>query len=73
MGPNLMSRRNRQAVIETAIRTVAQQLREPSAAANLRGLPPGSPEKISRPSGSPSAWPRLLELRRRARERRAAG
>ena len=33
----------------------------------------GSPEKISRPSGSPSAWPRLLELRRRARERRAAG
>jgi len=74
MGPNLMSRRNRQAVIQTAIGTVAEQLRERSVAANLRGLPAGPPEKIARPAGPPSGWPGLVELRRRAgRRRRAAG
>jgi NTE family protein len=77
MGPNLMSRSNRQGVIETAIRTVAEQLREPSVVANLRDLPAGPPEKTSRPPGPLSSWPGLLELRRQAgrggRARRQAG
>src|SRR2546421_5509275 len=41
MGPNLMSRRNRHPVIETAIETVAQQLREPEVRDALAGLPHG--------------------------------
>jgi NTE family protein len=62
MGPNLMSRRNRQRTIETARRTVAEQLRAPSNRDALSGLPPGRPEKIRRPAASPSEWPSLLEL-----------
>jgi NTE family protein len=78
MGPNLMSRRNRHQVIETAIETVAQQLREPAVGEALAGLPPGRPEKIRRPAGPPDAWPPLEALgvrsdrRRGARDRRSA-
>jgi NTE family protein len=57
MGPNLMSRRNRNPVIETAIRTVGEQLREPGNRELLGGLPKGNPYKVSRPDGPPSTWP----------------
>jgi NTE family protein len=57
MGPNLMSRRNRNPVIETAIRTVGEQLREPGNRELLQGLPKGDPYKVSRPAGPPSTWP----------------
>jgi NTE family protein len=57
MGPNLMSRRNRNPVIETAIRTVAEQLREPGNRELLDDLPRGNPYKVRRPDGPPSTWP----------------
>ncbi|MEA2438989.1 MAG: hypothetical protein QOH76_413 [Thermoleophilaceae bacterium] len=57
MGPNLMSRRNRNPVIETAIRTVGEQLREPGNRELLEGLPRGNPYKVRRPDGPPSTWP----------------
>src|SRR4051812_19127087 len=50
MGSNLMSTRNRQRVIEVAIRTTTERLREPDAREVLDGLPAGEPHKISRPS-----------------------
>jgi len=57
MGPNLMSRRNRNPVIRTAIRTVGAQLREPVNRELLEGLPPGTPHRVRRPKGPPSTWP----------------
>lgn len=57
MGPNLMSRRNRNPVIETAIRTVSAQLREPGNRELLEGLPAGNPYRVRRPDGPPSTWP----------------
>jgi NTE family protein len=57
MGPNLMSRRNRNPVIETAIRTVGAQLREPGNRELLEGLPRGNPYRVRRPDGPPSSWP----------------
>lgn len=57
MGPNLMSRRNRNPVIETAIRTVGAQLREPWNRELLAGLPLGNPYRVRRPEGPPSTWP----------------
>jgi NTE family protein len=62
MGPNLMSRRNRQRTIEVAQRTVAEQLRSPATRDALAALPEGRPEKIRRPEAPPSEWPDLLEL-----------
>jgi NTE family protein len=73
MGPNLMSRRNRHRVIETAIETVAEQLRDPTVGEALAGLPPGRPEKIHRPAGPPDGWPPLEVLRVRSERRRGAG
>jgi NTE family protein len=72
MGINLMSTRRRNGVIETARRTVAQQLREPANAALLAGLPPGEPQMVRRPEGEPSTWPGLGDLGERIRSRRAA-
>jgi NTE family protein len=57
MGPNLMSRRNRNPVIETAIRTVGEQLREPGNRELLTELPAGNPYRVRRPEGPPSTWP----------------
>jgi hypothetical protein len=54
-----MSGRNRQKVIETAMRTVAERLAEPDARAALAGLPAGEPHKVVRPQGPPSSWPAL--------------
>jgi NTE family protein len=61
MGSNLMSRRRRHDVIRTAIETVAQQLREPELAELLSELPPGEPERVTRPPGPPSTWQILSE------------
>jgi NTE family protein len=61
MGANLMSRRRRHDVIRLAIETVGAQLREPEVAERLVGLPPGAPERVKRPPGPPSSWPRLYE------------
>ncbi|MEA2459510.1 MAG: hypothetical protein QOC95_2482 [Thermoleophilaceae bacterium] len=57
MGPNLMSRGNRNPVIQTAIRTVGAQLREPGNRELLEGLPAGNPYRVRRPDGPPSTWP----------------
>jgi NTE family protein len=57
MGPNLMSRRNRNPVIDTAIRTVSAQLMEPGNRELLTSLPKGNPYKVRRPDGPPSTWP----------------
>lgn len=57
MGNNLMRRKGRHDVIETARRTVAEQLREPEVAAPLTHLPEGEPHKVARPEGPPSTWP----------------
>ena len=55
MGPNAMSRRRRNEVIETARRTVGEQIR--AATDQLGGLPEGEPHKLSQPEGDPSTWP----------------
>jgi NTE family protein len=59
MGHNLMSGSRRQQVIETAERTVREQLQRPETSALLRGLPKGEPHMIRRPAGPPSSWPEL--------------
>jgi NTE family protein len=59
MGRNLMRGKQRHAVIETARRTVAEQLRAPSVARALAQLPAGEPHKIARPAGDPSTWPAI--------------
>jgi NTE family protein len=59
MGHNLMSASRRQQVIETAERTVREQVRRPEIRALLQGLPRGEPHKIRRPAGPPSSWPEL--------------
>jgi len=59
MGPNLMSRRRQQPVIETAMRTVAEQLRTPENRSLLADLPAGEPHRLARPAGPPSSWPAL--------------
>ena len=66
MGPNLMSRRRRQLVIETAIETVARRLAEPGVSDLLRHLPPAErPERVRRLDGPPSSWPPLPAQERR--------
>ena len=65
MGLNLMSRRNRNPVIRTAMETVAGQLRAPAVRELLEGLPPGDPDRVRRPHGPPSDWsPEILPGRR---------
>ena len=59
MGANLMSTKNRHQVIEMAIETVGQQLREPRVRELLRELPEGEPHKIARPEGPPETWPQI--------------
>ena len=60
MGPNLMSTRNRNPVIKTAIRTVREQLQAPEMRELLAALPPGPAYKIVQPPGPPSEWPDTL-------------
>src|SRR4051794_32966066 len=66
MGRNLMSPERRQLVIETAARTVADQLRQPELKAKLEGLPEGEPHKVRRPPGPPSEWPEMRPATRTA-------
>jgi NTE family protein len=66
MGHNLMGGERRQEVIETAARTVAEQLREPELRDKLAGLPEGEPHKVRRPGGPPSEWPPLQTMKRAA-------
>jgi NTE family protein len=72
MGPNLMSTRRRHEVVETAVETVAAQLREPELRESLGRLPPGQPERIRRPDGPPSTWPKLPAQARAERLREAS-
>ena len=62
MGPNLMSPRRRNQVIEVARHTVAAQLAEPQNRDLLADLPRGRPRKVRRPDGPPSEWPDWREL-----------
>jgi NTE family protein len=66
MGVNLMSTRRRHETIETAIRTVREQLRAPGVRELLRDLPAGEPHKVERPAGHPSTWPTVLPQQRGA-------
>jgi hypothetical protein len=66
MGVNLMSTRRRHEVIETAIRTVREQLRAAGVRELLDGLPAGEPHKIERPGGHPSTWPQVVPFQRGA-------
>ena len=60
MGPNLMSRRNLTTVIQTAIRTVRDQLQADGVRQLLEDLPEGATHKIREPEGPPSEWPETL-------------
>lgn len=58
MGGNLMSRERRHDVIETAVRTVSEHLRETPVGERLAQLPRASDRRlIHRPAGPPSTWP----------------
>jgi NTE family protein len=59
MGLNWMSAERRREVIETAERTVAEQLRRAHMRQALRGLPKGEAHKIREPDGPPASWPGL--------------
>ena len=61
MGRNMMSARRRQEVIETAERTVLEQLRRREVRSLLSGLPAGESHRIRRPAGPPSSWPPLTK------------
>ena len=71
MGPNLMSSKDRNPVIQTAQRTVAAQL-APEYRDLLAALPPGDERRVRRPPGDPATWPRLDEIRELAREIQSA-
>jgi NTE family protein len=71
MGPNLMSRKDRNPVIATARRTVAAQLDRRENRDLLTGLPRGDERRVRRPPGEPSTWPDLREIRALIRERTA--
>jgi NTE family protein len=66
MGPNLMATKNRNAVIDTAIRTVGEQLRADGVRQLLEDLPEGPDYKIREPDGPPSEWPETLPGVRRS-------
>lgn len=61
MGPNPMNRRRRQAVMTTAKRTMAEQLRAREVGDRLRALAPGESVLVRRPEGPPSSWPDFYE------------
>jgi NTE family protein len=66
MGGNLMSSRRRHQVVETAVETVTEHLRESEVGERLALLPAGDPRLVRRPSGPPSTWP---DFQAAARER----
>jgi NTE family protein len=66
MGTNLMSHRRRHAVIEMAVQTVTDHLRNSPVGERLSQLPPGLPTLVRRPKGPVARWP---DFRALARER----
>jgi NTE family protein len=66
MGSNLMSRRRRHDVIETAVQTVSDHLRSSPVGEQLAHLPRGLPPLLRRPRGPVESWPDFQAL---ARER----
>jgi NTE family protein len=63
MGTNLMSRKRRHQVIETAVESVAGHLQESGLGERLQGLlPPGRAESVRRPAGPSSSWPTADEI-----------
>jgi NTE family protein len=64
MGANLMSRRRRHDVLETAIGSVTEHLHESGLAERLRSLPAGQPAAVRRPTGPPSSWPTPADIAR---------
>jgi NTE family protein len=73
MGHNMMSPSRRQAVIEMAEETVAEQLSRTGLRGLLEELPAGEPHKIRRPDGPPSSWPRVAPAPRSHRRPIADG
>jgi NTE family protein len=71
MGRNLMSASRRHQVIETAARTVREQVRRSEARELLARLPKGEPHKVRRPPGPASSWPELRPARRTERAKAA--
>jgi NTE family protein len=66
MGTNLMRRSRRHEVIETAVQTVTDHLRDSPLGALLAALPGGLPGLVRRPAGPVESWPDFQTL---ARER----
>jgi NTE family protein len=65
MGSNLMSRSRRNSVIETAVGTVSEHLRQSPAGERLSQLPPGATQLVRRPrSGAATSWRELRSLAR---------
>ncbi len=62
MGSNLMNRGRRNQVIEAAVRSVTEHLSKSEARATLAQLPPGIPQFVRRPPGSPRSWTQFREL-----------
>jgi NTE family protein len=65
MGTNLMSARRRNRVIEVAVATVAERLRDPSLRERLRDLPAGGGPLVRRPSADRRERVDFAELARR--------
>jgi NTE family protein len=62
MGTNLMSRSRRHEVIETAVETMTEHLRETPLGERLAKLPAGLPELVRRPRRGPRSWPDFSAL-----------
>jgi NTE family protein len=67
MGSNYMSTSRRHHVIETAIETVTEQLRQAEVSKMLSDLPPGEPLRVARPDLPPGEWADIIGIRGRAR------
>ena len=61
MGSNMMVRRHRHDVIESAVASVTGS-RRPELEAVLSALPAGAPALVRRPEGAPERWPDLRAL-----------
>jgi len=64
MGTNLMSRERRHDVIETAVQTVTDHLRDSPVGERISRLPQGLPELVRRPPGPAVTWPDARSLAR---------
>jgi NTE family protein len=62
MGTNLMSRGRRNPVIDTAVETMTEYLRQSRLGDRLAALPRGLPQLVRRPRGSARSWPDFRAL-----------